>query len=110
MSVKLLCVVLIATIDGCTQAKAPDEPKRISYSADRFAPLSDPGLAIDRMTGQICRTWDWGYKNSKVVPSADLQNRPLCIYLFNKYLSSGDEKVAEMKSATIKKIESESNK
>jgi hypothetical protein len=41
---------------------------------------NEPGVAVDTVTGQLCRTWDWNYTAN---PNAKSMNTiPTCLSIF----------------------------
>ena len=81
-------LVLFQQAVGCDQKPAP-KPTKISYPIRRFDREAGmpPDMALDTLTGQYCRTWDWSYKNPTAVGSADVQTLPTCLELFSQYPS-----------------------
>lgn len=80
----LVAVLFLQQPDGCDEHQAPKEtsqPKEPPIR--RFEPVTSHGLidvALDTKTGQLCRTWDWVYKNNPM--AADLNDLPTCYSLF----------------------------
>src|SRR5216683_679408 len=74
---------------GCDQAKPTPKPAKITFPIHRFErPASvAPDIALDTLTGQYCKTWEWKYKKSELAPTADLQDLPTCLSLFTSYPS-----------------------
>jgi len=75
---------------GCAwlDKPAPKSDKPATARAERppvhrFENISNspsPGIALDTVSGQYCRTWDWQYTNK---PNAhDLNETPLCKDLY----------------------------
>jgi hypothetical protein len=82
----LVMSFLLQQADSCEQkpkAAAPEMPP--SPPIHRFESVStvaSTGVALDTVTGQWCRTWDWQYKAQ---PSADsLNTLPTCLSLFQQ--------------------------
>jgi hypothetical protein len=75
---------------GCDQPKAPPKTPKITFPIHRFErpAAAPPDIALDTLTGQYCKTWEWLYKKSELAPSADLQTLPTCLELFNRYPST----------------------
>ena len=61
-------LVLMLWLQGCpdTGKQGVTSPVVTKAAYQRFVVPSDkaiaPTWALDSKTGQICRTWDWGYK------------------------------------------------
>jgi hypothetical protein len=88
--------VLLLQQGGCYESKPSTPPAVVSpkpvYS-QRFLPVPSPQtgmfgvpwtgyFALDTQTGQLCRTWDWGYiGNGKKVN--DLDQLPTCLSLYS---------------------------
>jgi hypothetical protein len=77
---------------GCENKPAPAKPTHVTLPVHRFDREANmpPDVALDTITGQYCKTWDWYYKNPAAVGSADVQTLPTCLDLFNKYPSVYD--------------------
>lgn len=69
---------------GCNQQTAAKKDNSASEPPiRRFEPVVTHGssdVALDTKTGQLCRTWEWQYKND---PTAnDLNDLPTCYSIF----------------------------
>ena len=79
----LVIAAFIFQQSGCEQAPkptAPPEKVRHSPPIHRFENVStpaSPGVALDTVTGQYCKTWDWAYKASGL--SGGLDTLPTCL-------------------------------
>ncbi len=75
--------LLIQQPTGCNDNTAKESPKPVEPPIRRFEPVVTHGtsdVALDTKTGQLCRTWEWVYKNN---PTAnDLNSLPTCYSLF----------------------------
>jgi hypothetical protein len=75
---------LFQQVNGCEQSSStkatpkPNEPPIRRFEAVVTHGTSD--VALDTKTGQLCRTWDWGYKNNP--NAADLNMLPTCNSIF----------------------------
>lgn len=80
-----LSAFLLQQPSGCDQhEQAPSEPAKPSQPLlRRFEAVATHGsadVALDTKTGQLCRTWDWAYKDN---PSAtDLNELPTCYSIY----------------------------
>jgi len=71
--------------DGCdstqSQPKGAEQPKEPPIR--RFEAVTSHGssdVALDTKTGQLCRTWEWEYKNN---PTAnDINSLPTCYSIY----------------------------
>jgi hypothetical protein len=81
-------VILLAPL-GCDDAPtpAPAKPpvaKESHYSpSHRFENVSgvgQTGVALDTVTGQWCKTWEWVYKSSAM--SGGLDTLPSCLSIY----------------------------
>ncbi len=78
IAVVLLAVAALQS-DGCDRTPEPTRPP-----VHRFENISIPGesgIALDTVTGQWCRTWEWQYKPE--VKEKSLGGIPTCESLFN---------------------------
>jgi hypothetical protein len=50
--------------------------------------IAGDGIALDTVTGQWCRTWEWHYKVASM--SGGLDTLPLCIDIFRSNPATGD--------------------
>ena len=84
--------VLLFQVDSCDKPKPAPKPSKITYPIRRFehSAGTDSGLAMDTLTGQLCKTWEWVY-TSPNAPSHDMQTLPTCLSLFNDYPSEKEE-------------------
>ncbi len=94
----LLFLALLQS-NGCkdsTKAPSPtaDPAKeRISLPLHRFENVSSPsspGIALDTVTGQYCKTWEWTYKAAAM--NGGLDTVPTCLSVFRDYPATGDPK------------------
>lgn len=85
-----IVALALLTLTGCQPpptAKSEAIPKFI-YPVHRFArgtglSGNDTSVALDTETGQLCRTWDWHYDNSKL--NGGLDTLPLCLNIYYIY-------------------------
>jgi hypothetical protein len=80
----ILALVLLQS-DGCDTQTKPSQPAQSERPMRRFEAVSTHGtadVALDTVTGQLCRTWDWGFKNPSAVGTADIQNLPTCYSIY----------------------------
>lgn len=86
---KLAIVVIAAVLlqqSGCDE----QAPKTATQPAHRYPPTrrfenvaspgSPAGVALDTVTGQYCKTWEWTYKASGL--NGGLDTLPLCLSLY----------------------------
>lgn len=43
----------------------------------------DAGMAVDTVTGQLCRTWNWNFRNKSLSGSVD--TLPLCVDIYRQF-------------------------
>lgn len=81
----LLLVLVPAT--GCMQpSTAAPAAKTHHAPLHRFEHLSlagQAGVALDSVTGQWCKTWEWTYRSDKM--NGSLDTLPTCLSLYNTY-------------------------
>lgn len=81
-----LASFLLQQANGCEE-KAPQTvaaptPMPPTHRFENVSGNGSPGIALDTLTGQWCRTWDWSYKAK---PDADsLNTLPTCLSLFQQ--------------------------
>ncbi len=86
-----LALALLASDTDCDKQKTPDvvspRPMVLRHVARRFELVekSQPGVALDTVTGQYCRTWDWAYVNRPEDKS--FSTLQLCIDIYRGYPS-----------------------
>jgi len=85
---KLAIVVIAAVLlqqSGCDE----QAPKTAAQPAHHYPPIHrfenvsspvSPGVALDTVTGQYCKTWEWMYKASGMKGGLDLLPTCLSIY------------------------------
>jgi hypothetical protein len=90
----IAAILCLAPLIGCEQppeqntAAMQHPPVTLihSHPIHRFenvSPIGGLGVALDTVTGQWCRTWDWDYKGTAV--RFDLNTLPLCKSLYDSY-------------------------
>lgn len=95
MKVAACALALVLILDdpiGCDKpaAKPPEQAKHYPPT-HRFENVSNPqspGIALDTVTGQYCKTWEWTYKMSAM--NGGLDTVPTCFSIFQSTPSSGD--------------------
>ncbi len=68
---------------GCNQSTKPVEKVRHYPPIHRFVNVPSsvsPGVALDTVTGQYCKTWDWAYNNASL--KGGLDTLPTCLSIF----------------------------
>jgi hypothetical protein len=89
----ILAILCLFALIGCEQPpsqtasppKQTEKPIR-AHPIHRFenvSPTGSLGVALDTVTGQWCRTWEWDYKESAA--RFDLNTLPLCKDLYESY-------------------------
>lgn len=82
----------------CNQPSKPasgppvSKSERPSYPVHRFEAvpgIGGQGIALDTVTGQWCRTWDWVPRDPKA-PQDGLSTVPTCLSLFELMPSTND--------------------
>lgn len=77
-----LASVALIQADGCPSK--PIDSARPTQPIGRFVPVTNHNLldlAVDTVTGQMCRTWNWQYKPDE----NGLAGLPLCNDLYHLY-------------------------
>ena len=77
--------------NGCNEGQkgaAPSSAKDQHYPPlHRFvnvpSPGSPSGIALDTVTGQYCKTWEWNYKATAM--NGGLDTLPTCLSIFNDF-------------------------
>jgi hypothetical protein len=86
----LVASLLLQQANGCDQttkvvtpSPAPAlDPIPPAHRFENVSVLGATGVALDTVTGQWCRTWDWYYKAK---PDSDsLNTLPTCLSLFQQ--------------------------
>jgi hypothetical protein len=86
----LLPVALFALLQftGCAPPKTAENPvdKALTPSPgpirrfENIPAVGIQGVALDTVTGQWCKTWEWSYKNDAM--SGSLDTLPTCLSIF----------------------------
>jgi hypothetical protein len=87
----LLALLLLQQPSGCNDAPKPVANVRHN-SIHRFENVSNPpspGVALDTVTGQYCKTWDWTYKAESL--NGGMDTLPTCLSLFKSTPSDDAE-------------------
>ena len=82
----LVALLAMQQADSCNTSPAPAPKEALLPPIHRFESVSgvgQTGLALDTVTGQWCRTWDWSYKAQSL--NGTLDTLPTCLSLFNSY-------------------------
>jgi hypothetical protein len=94
----LLALVLIGLLAGCDELPKPttNQSATSGTKAHRASPLhrfenvsspQSPGIALDTVTGQYCKTWEWTFKITSL--NGGLDTLPTCLSIFQS-TPSGD--------------------
>jgi hypothetical protein len=83
-----VATLYLLQLAGCTNPKPAENPIDKALAAkpaptQRFEGISAVGMqgvALDTVTGQWCKTWDWSYKNAAM--SGGLDTLPTCLSIF----------------------------
>ena len=75
-----LAALMLQQSSGCDQPKAAPIPKPPLHRFENVFGLNGSGVALDTVTGQWCRTWEWSYKADSM--SGGLDTLPLCYSIF----------------------------
>jgi hypothetical protein len=87
-------LLLLQQTNGCDQPqqKPAEQPKPQRPPTHRFEAVPTvgaQGIALDTVTGQWCRTWDWMPRDPKA-PVDGLNTIPTCFSLFQSQGSAED--------------------
>ncbi len=99
-----VAAVLIASLIALMQTNGCDEPTKpvtpnSTAKEPRLPPLhrfvnvsspASPGIALDTVTGQYCRTWEWSYKVASM--NGGLDTVPTCLRVFQSIPAGEDPK------------------
>jgi hypothetical protein len=76
--------------NGCDETKPPDPPPpKPVPQINRFVPVSNHGsadVALDTVTGELCRTWEWEYRPANNPAKGGLDLLPTCVTLYERAL------------------------
>lgn len=76
-------------LDDCDQKPKPIAKERHYAPIHRFEHVTivgSPGVALDTVTGQWCKTWEWAYKNTSL--NGGLDTLPTCLSVYQRTPSS----------------------
>jgi hypothetical protein len=82
-SAYLSALLLLQQPSGCNEASKPVANVRHNLPIHRFENVSNPqspGIALDTVTGQYCKTWEWTYKAEAL--NGGLDTLPTCLSIF----------------------------
>jgi len=85
----LAAMLIFLQPTGCDQSPKPAAKERHYPPIHRFETVSSngvSGVALDTVTGQWCKTWDWFYKSDAL--SGGLDTLPTCLSLYNQTQSA----------------------
>jgi hypothetical protein len=92
----LASVLVLVWGIGNEQPNKPVEAAKPLEGAKHFPPLhrfenvsspQSPGIALDTVTGQYCKTWEWTYKTATM--NGGLDTVPTCLRIFRETPSNG---------------------
>ena len=88
------CLFALALV--LNQSNGCDQPSKSAVkhlsSIHRFENVSSPtspGIALDTVTGQYCKTWEWSYRVQSM--NGGLDTLPTCLSIFLSVPSAEDE-------------------
>jgi hypothetical protein len=92
-AIAAVALLVLLQESGCDQKPAPAvvPPTKLHHPTHRFedvSPTGSLGVALDTVTGQWCRTWDWAYKSDS--QSGGLDTLPTCKSLFDSTPADDD--------------------
>jgi len=79
MKTVLSGAALTLLLVGCESSKPVAAP--IERRFEGVSGVGEQGVALDTVTGQWCKTWDWSYKNDAM--SGGLDTLPTCVSIYN---------------------------
>ena len=87
----IVAAFLIQQSNGCEQSKpAPAAiPKPPIHRFENVSGFNGDGVALDTVTGQWCRTWEWHYKAESL--NGGLDTLPTCISIFRNVTGGPDD-------------------
>ena len=96
--VACLAFAALLQTNGCDSPQQsgkqePAKPERPPIH--RFENVSmpgSPGVALDTVTGQLCRTWDWVYKAATNPNKGGLDDLPTCLSIYRETPATGDSR------------------
>jgi hypothetical protein len=94
----LTALLVLQQAAGCNEQPKPAAKARERPPIRRFENVStpqSPGVALDTVTGQYCKTWDWTYKAESL--NGALDTLPTCLSIFQS-TPSGDSETGQKPS------------
>lgn len=91
-SAYLFALLLLQQPSGCNQAPKSAEKAHHNPPIHRFENVPSAGVAgvaLDTVTGQYCKTWEWSYKAEAL--SGGLDTLPTCLSIFQSTPSETPE-------------------
>ena len=86
----LALALFLQQSDGCDQAaptpaRAPEIHPNPVRRFDAVNTHGSSDVALDTMTGQLCRTWEWVYRGENNPAKGGLDELPTCFKLYTDY-------------------------
>jgi hypothetical protein len=73
---------LLFQLTTCNKPPAYQRPEPPIHRFENISGVNGDGVALDTVTGQWCRTWQWVYKDNSQIGGLD--QLPTCESLYNK--------------------------
>jgi hypothetical protein len=90
----LFALLLIQQASGCNDRPKPVPSVRHNPPIRRFENVPSAGVAgvaLDTVTGQYCKTWEWSYRAESL--SGGLDTLPTCLSIFKSTPLDDDQAV-----------------
>jgi hypothetical protein len=80
----LFAALLLQQANGCDPPAKPPAPAAMTkHPIQRFVPVEaalHEGVALDTVTGRLCRTWNWSYKEPSL--NGGMDNLIACYQIY----------------------------
>jgi len=81
-----LLAILLIVCSGCDATAHPVERGSPIHRFEHVSNIGADGVALDTVTGQWCKTWNWVYKDDAKIGGLD--TLPSCLKLYNENKST----------------------
>lgn len=84
----LTSLLLYQQSNGCDQTQTQPKvgPAKMErppiHRFENVSLPSSPGVALDTVTGQLCRTWEWVYREKNAPGRGGLDTLPTCLSIY----------------------------
>lgn len=85
---RLAMLLALYQTNGCDESQPTKIREEHPNPIGRFVAVETHGssdVALDSMTGQLCRTWQWEYRGANNPNKGGLDDLPTCFNIYRQY-------------------------